>query len=440
MKRVLVTLLFLWGMKAWAQDVPNFYFTTPFYLESGRDLGIPNGNNKVNATSMVLTAPTFTLLKTSPRGDLSLGYRPEFIFFNAHNELNAWNHQAGMRWDYRLSPRMTFEMSDGFFSTNDNSRRFDSTFLLPRGRYNENLLNMALAYQLGPNTAVRLRYDNSWVKFGSQQLAAPVNFNVLTNTVGVGIGQKLGEKSRVSVSYAYLRGHSLGPQTAGGLPLPSTAPSHFVGASCDYQLRPTLLLEVSAGAVRSAATSYTVGGLVEKHFSHLVLSSGYSRYLSLLGAAQPAATASSQFGPFGPFGRFGSARDLPGNSITETAQFHAIGAVTRKLSIDFAVLASRTAGTSSSAVQALQTLVSGARLDYKLTDHFGVFADTQFFAQTATASLPIGVSRRRWFGGVRYTFSPTPEEIARRIDAIHAHDTTAGTAADTPDGKAEEKP
>ena len=62
----------------------------------------------------LLSAPTLTFGKESTRHDFALTYQPQFEFFEHHGHLSSWNHEAGLRWEYKFAPRWTLTLPDEF--------------------------------------------------------------------------------------------------------------------------------------------------------------------------------------------------------------------------------------------------------------------------------------------------------------------------------------
>lgn len=398
-----------------AQDIPNFYLTSPLSVQAGYEWGMPFGMSRVNDSSLLVTAPTLSLIKPGVKGDFRAYYMPEFTFYRHHSDLNAWNHSAGFRWGHRLSPRFSVDLNDAFYSTRDQARRLDSAFLLPRGRYNENSLYLTFAFDWRPNTRVKLLYDNSWVKYRADDLSKELRFSRLTNSYGASVEHRLSVQSKLTGTYSYMRPHALEEFDATGLPVGPLTPTHYFGLTYDFTPVRSLLLSFTGGAVRTDVYSWVVSAGAEKRFDRLTIGGGYSRYLSLMDG--PAGI------PFAPgllrrFNDPASARMLPSNSITETVSFRVRANITRRLGAELAALGSRTTGGGKATD--LRSVLSSARVDYKLTDHLRAFTTLQLYGQNANEIIPTSINRRRFFGGLEYTFSPTPEEISRRLDSLRS--------------------
>lgn len=283
MKAIIVTVfLFLCAAGAWAQEdsVSKFYYTTPLVMQSGRDFGFLDGTRKVDDTTVLLTAPTFTLWQPAPRGDFSLTYEPQFQLFAHHGHLSSWNHQAGFKWGYKMTPRWSIAASDQFVATRDNNLRFDSAFLLPRGPYKENATDLKLNYDWSSQTHITVHFDNTFVSFREEHVTRPLFFSRLTNTYGLTAERRFNPQSKLTGDYAYLRSHSFDEYDQFGFLIAPSTPTHVAAFTYDHNLTPGLLFEVSGGYVRNAINSYVVSGLVEKQYNRVVISGGFSRYLS----------------------------------------------------------------------------------------------------------------------------------------------------------------
>ena len=407
-KTIVITVLLLFSAAAgWAQEdsFPNFYFTTPLDLQSGRDFGVLDGTRKVDDTTVILTAPTFKLWKPSPRGDFSLTYEPQLEFFAHYGHLSSWNHQAGLKGNYQMTPRWSIDATDLFVATRDNNLRFDSAFLLPRGPYKENAAFLKLNYDMSSETRIKLHFDNAFVSFREDHVTRPLFFSRLTNTYGLTAEHRFTPKLKLTGDYAYLRSHSFDNYDQFGFLVAPFPPTHVAALTYDYNLTPRLLLEVSGGYVRNRINSYVASGLVEKHFNRAVIAGGFSRYLSHLGS--PATTGIQTISGVVV------GRGLPPNAINDTASFRAKGDVSNRVGLELTLIGTRTTGLKG---KELKGMMARVRVSYKMADHLAVFWSAHFLGQNANELLPEAISRKGVFVGIEYTFSPTAEAVARRRD------------------------
>ncbi len=412
MKATRVTvLLLLCAAAGWAQQnsFPNFYFTTPLNIHSGRDFGVLDGTRKVDDTVVLLTGPTFTLWKPAPRGDFSLTYEPQFEFFTHYGDLSSWNHQAALKWRYKMTPRLSIDVGDQFVATRDNSLRFNSTFLLPRGPYRENAAYLRVNYDWSPTTRITAHFDNAFVSFREDHVARPLFFSRLTNSYGFTVEHRPNSKLKLTGDYSYVRAHSFDKYDRSGFLVAPYAPSHAAAFTCDYNLTPRLLLEVSGGYVRNRINSYVASGLVERRFRRVAIGGGFSRYLSYLGSP---ATPGIQVSSGVVLGH-----SLPPNTISDTGSFRVKGDLSNRVGLELMLVGTRTTGVKD---KNLKGMLARVQVSYKLADHVALFWRGQFLGQNANELIPTAISRKGVFGGIEYTFSPSAEAVARRRDAYNA--------------------
>jgi hypothetical protein len=406
-KSIVVTaLLFLCAAPGWAQEdgFPKFYFATPLSLESGREFGVQDGTRNVDDTAVLLNAPTFTLGKLTPRTDFALSYESQFELFTHYGNLSSWNHEAGFRWSYKMTPRWSIDAGNTFVATRDEDLRFDSAFLLPRGPYKSNSFSLKLNYDLTPATRIKLHYDDSFVSFSEDYVPRPLFFSLLTNTYGLSADHRFSPKSKLTADYSYLTALSFDQFDRFGFLVGSTSPSHLATLTYDYNLTSTLLLEASGGYIRNVLNSYVFSGLMEKRFNKVIVGGGYSRYLSVLGTPATPGIQAISGGVLGT-------QNLTPNTINDTASLHVRGDVSDRVNVQVTVAATRTTGLVG---QDLKGMLAGLRVSYRFADHLAVFWDAQYFSQNANAILPDPISRKRLFAGIEYIFSPSPEQIARQ--------------------------
>jgi hypothetical protein len=403
--RAAIVLLILGTSFARAQERPvDFYLTTPAGIQSGLGSGIPNGKTRWNTPATIVTLPTFSLMRMSPRTDFTLFYQPEFEILPAMHRLDSFNQNAGLRWIASLTPRWNFSANDVFTSTSDEGQRFESTFLLPRGPYRENGLYTSLNFDVTPNTRIKFRYENAFVAFEAVNLTKPLFFSRLGNTEGITVEHHLTPRAKVSASYSYLWAISFDKyDTAGNLILPF-APTQFATSTFTFDATQSLLMEFTGGYVHNPANSYLLGGLVEKHLQKMTIAAGFSRYLTFAGSPSAASIGSAVDNE--------AAHLLPPDSISNTASFRVQGYFTYHWGVDATILASRTAGTTN--FTTLRSAMGGVRVNYRISDSISLFTSVGLYRQNANVILPVPISRSRFFGGIAYTFSPTPDQIARR--------------------------
>jgi hypothetical protein len=393
---------------ALGQDRPvSLYLTSPLSLESGYESGVPDGNVRWSDPAIILTLPTFSLMRTSPRNDFTLYYQPQFEMFETLHRLDSVNQNAGLNWLADMTPRWHLSVNDVFTNTRDEGATFESTFLLPRGPYSDNGLYASLNFDLTSNTQVKFRYENAFVSYYALNLSTPLYFSRMGNTEGLTLEHHFTSRFKLSGSYDYLRVTSFDKYDAAGDligPFPAT---QFASGTVTFNATPSLVMEATGGYVHNPLNSYLVGGLVEKHWQRITAAAGYNRYLTFAGA--PSAASFDEAVPIT------AARLLPPNSISNTASFRVKGDLSDHWSVETTIMASETSGDTN--FTRLRSAMGGIRLSYRISDHLSFFADTDLYRQNANAILPVPISRSRFFGGISYTFSPTPDEIARRKEA-----------------------
>jgi hypothetical protein len=395
-----------------AQERPvDVYPTSPFNIQTGFESGVPNGNRRLNEPATIVTFPTLSFMRTSPRNDFTFSYLPEFEVFTSLHKLDSFNQNAGLRWVANMTPRWNFSVNDVFNSTSEEGQRFESTFLLPRGAYRENGFYSSVNFDVTERTRIKFRYENAFVAFSAVNLSRPLFFSRLGNTEGITVDHHLTERVKIGVSYSYLRAISFDKyDTSGNLILPF-APSQFATSTFSFNATPSLLLEFTGGYVHSPSNSYLLGGLIEKHLNRLTIAGGYSRYLTFAGG--PSATSVDSAVDMS------GARLLPPDSISNTVSFRAQGYFTYHWGIDTTIMASRTAGATS--LTTLRSAMGGLRVNYRISDSVSLFTNLGLYRQNANVILPVPISRSRLFGGIEYTFSPTPDQIARRRELARSH-------------------
>jgi hypothetical protein len=400
-----IAMLCLGAAPARGQDRPvTFFLNSPLDVQSGYESGIPNGNTRLNAPATIVTLPTFSLMHMSPLNDFTVYYQPEFEILPSLPSLNTFNQNAGLHWIANITPRWSFTANDVFTSTNDEGQSFQSTFLLPLGAYKDNGFYSSLNFDVTPNTRIKLRYETAFVDFTAVNLSKPLFFSRLGNTGGITVEHHLTPRMKLSGSYDYLRAFSFDKYDNNGNLILPFAPTQFATSTFTFNATPSLLMEVTGGFVHNPANSYLVGGVVEKHLQHMTIAGGYSRYLTFVGGATAASIDSAI--------DVTAAQLLPPNSISNTVSFRTQGYLTYHWGIDTTIMASETAGTTD--YTTLRSAMGGVRLNYRLSDHLTLFADAGLYRQNANVILPIAISRSRFFGGISYTFSPTPDQMARR--------------------------
>jgi hypothetical protein len=391
---------------AGAQQSSTVYYAAPFSISSGRDTGVPVKGGQVSDSVLEVSAPAFSYWAPGPKSEVSFTYQPQFRLYATHRDLNSWNHNAGARFSYRATPRLTFEGGDTFYSTADFSLLQQTLFLLPRVRYNQNALYLQGGYDLTARTRVSLRLDNTYATLDDPVLAPA--FDYIGGGLSAGLTRQFSPRQRVSVSGSFVRTFRLNSHDASGLPLgppPKTAKS--AGMTYDLALSRTLSLLFSGGYVRTNANSYTVSGALAKQVGKLNISGGYSRYLSFFGGLLAPVIPAPQ--------EVRLASGIRDSSLSETAGLHVRGDLTRRVGVVLGVSGSRS--LTGPGTKDLKSLVSQVRVDYKLNDHLVLFTSAEMYRQNSNSLVVAGIDRRRYFGGLEVVLFPTAEMVKRRRSA-----------------------
>ncbi|HXI41216.1 MAG TPA: hypothetical protein VNH83_14630, partial [Bryobacteraceae bacterium] len=325
LRLAVIVLAFNSLVPAWAQQLEGFQLTSPLSLSAGYDENFDVGAQAVNDTVTLLTLPTLSWTKSTHRTSFSIDYEPEFELFSQHQDLNAWNHSATLRFTQQINGRLILEAGDSFLSTMDPSRRLvDSLPLLPRGRFRQNVVYTGLAYRLDRRTKLSFRFDTAAVT-----MALPGAFaGKLDQMSGAGtvtLERTVNRHHALSGSYSYLL---VRPLNAG--PSASTVGVHNFNLGYIYTVDPGLILRFSGGAIRGEQFSFIGAAAVEKRLRGLWVSAGFERYLSFFGGLAPIGVA--------PAGAIPFANGLAPQDLYQVASFRAWGKLTKRLGLEGSAL------------------------------------------------------------------------------------------------------
>ncbi|GMU21489.1 MAG: hypothetical protein AMXMBFR13_15820 [Phycisphaerae bacterium] len=380
----------------WAQERPNgFFFTSPLSLSAGYDHNFISNSRSLDDKVAIITTPALSWIKSTHRARLSTDYQAEFETFSRHQDLNAWNHEATLRYSYRINARWTADAGNSFLSTSDPSRRLaESQLLLPRGRYQQNAFFTGLRYRLNYRTSMSIRFDNA---ITAMSLPSPRSnlSDQMTSAGSYTIDHTVNRRHSVTGSYAYLR---IRPLDQRGSVAFSYQPIHNVTSGYRYTVNPGLNFRLTGGAVRGRELAYTAGGAVEKRVRGLSVMASYQRYLSFLGG-------------FGPAGGISGGADAFANPLLPDSVFQALsvrvrGKLTRRIGLE--IYGQR--GQMSLAGQRIRSLIGQSRVDYQLTDRLIIFARAEYFGQNVSQFADLPLSRQRYFGGLEIVLSRPPEQ------------------------------
>ena len=400
-----------------AQRPDGFQLTTPLSLSAGYDQNFAVGAQTLDDTVTLLALPTFSWTRNTHRANFSIDYEPEFEIFSHHQDLNAWNHAATLRFTQRINGRLTLEAGDSFLSTMDASRRLvDSLPLLPRGRFRQNVLYTGLGYRLDGRTKLSFRFDTATVT-----MALPGAFTgKLDQMSGAGtvtLERTVNRHHALSGSYSYLL---VRPLKAG--PSGSIAGVQNFNLGYIYTVNPGLIFRLSGGAIRGGQTSFIGAAAVEKRLSGLWVAAGFERYLSFFGGLAPTGAATAGAIPF--------VNGLAPNDVYQVASLRAWGKLTRRLGLEGSAL--RALNGVSPQNRAIKSAIAQFRLNYTLSERLTLFTQAAFYSQTANQFSQIPFSRRRYFGGLEIALSRPRESAKGAHDPV---DVTAHSAdSDEPHG------
>lgn len=383
-----------------AQRSDGFQFTSPLGVAAGYDNNFIAGSQVLNDTVILLTSPTLSWSRSTHKTNFDMSYEPEFEMYSHHSELNAWNHSATLHFSHRVDARLTFEAGDSFLSTTDPSRQLeDSLLFLPRGLFRQNLLYAGVSYRLDRRTTVHLRFDNAITTMELPRAVAGLfDQDSLAGTVS--IDRTLNRHHFITGSYSYL--YFVPFQTAARLNGPAFyQPLHNFDMGYTYSVNPGLIFRLSCGVIRGGQSAYTAAATVEKQLGQLWLTGGYQRYLSFFGPLSPIGGAPRGVIPF--------SQGLLPNSVYQVASFGVRGKLTKRLSVKATAMRARNAAGIRNGN--IQSWVSRARLDYKLSGPFVVFTQLDFYNQNLNEFSPLPLSRRRYLGGVEIVLSHRREVI-----------------------------
>ena len=391
---VAVVVLAFSSAAIWGQDHPNgFYLTSPLSVSSGYDDHFNTTSAQLDDFVTLVNLPTLSWMKSTHDTTFTVDYRPEFEIFSRYSNLDAWNNVADLHVNHQISGRLNVEAGDSFLSTMDPARELEnSLLLLPRGRFNQNSAYASLGYRLNEKTKVIFRFDNA---FTTATLPEPVagRLDQLSNAGTVTLNRTLTRRQKLSGSYSFLHVHPLDQSVAG-------SPTNVNQAGLTYTYEnPSLVLRLASGVAVGNQSAFTGAAAVEKRFGGLWLSAGYQRYLSFF----------ENFGavsvPEAPAGSF--AQGITPSSVYQVASLRAWGQLTRRVAIK-AALQRAMSGVNAQEIS-VRSLIAQVRTDYKLTDRVTLFVRVERYEQNSNEFSPFPYSRNRYFAGVEFALSRSPQ-------------------------------
>ena len=411
---VLIISLTMATVAARAQESGGFSIASPFSISSGRETQLLVGNTKLNDSSIVLSLPTMSFAQPSLRRDFALTYTPEVELFQEHPELNSWNQSASFRMGYRLSPRLTFATGDSFLDTKDYNRTLgDSAFVLPIGRFDENVFNSSLSYNLTPGVSLSVGFSNLASGTSLGAVSGSGLLWTMSNTTSVGVSKSLNELNRLSATYSLLSFKTLNSenqttQNLGGVvAYPKT--QNF-GLTYDYGRARGLSFEISGGAIRTTRFSYAFSSSLQERLNSLDLALSFSRSVTVLRAALPGANPDAVLISTG-VAEATLAGGILANSLSEVATFRMRKMLSRLFGFELRALAGKF--TYLPGTPDIKSSAGRLRVYFRVSTRLSLFGGEEFFNQNFSDLIGASVARRRSFGGLIVSLDRRPQPMAK---------------------------
>lgn len=384
-----------------AQDRPNgFFLTSPLSLSNGYDEGFIVGSAARNDDVTLLTSPTFEWMRTTHRTDFLVNYQAEFEMFSHNPGLDAWNHQAALRYRYRINARWSVDAGNLLLSTMDASRQVgNSLLLLPRGRFLQNASYAGFGYRLNQLTKISFRFDNAVT---TTDLPGPLagRLDGVTSAGTVTVDRALTSRHKLSGSYSFLHSHPLNPLVSG-----SGANVHLLNLGYTYEINPGLVVLLAAGTVQGNESSFIGVATVQKKLGSMWVAGGYQRYLSFFGGVAPLNITPPAAGTF--------ADGVTPNSVYHVASARAWGQLSKRWSMEG--VAQRALNGGDPRFPPIKGVIGQLRVTYKLTDRVSCFVRAEHYGQNANSFLNTPLARNRYFGGLEIALTRPPESESARV-------------------------
>lgn len=368
-------------------------------VSAGWDSKFLHGGEELKDSVFLIEPARLSWKRLTARSELSFGYQPEFELFGAHRELNAWNHRAMFRFDYRLSRRSALRAGATATLTQDPARSLGgSLFVLPRSSYRASAAYLSFTHRLNAETALDVRLDHTITKIGLPDVVTPGLFDQMGGAATVMLSRSLGTRQAVSASYSFLKPTLLGRDLEGAGTLEGLFRAmHNVHLGYHYMAAGGISCHLSAGVIRSLRPSYVLAGHVEKQGRIFDLGVGYSRHVSFFGPEPSADGALSAVDP---------SRGLLSTTLFHTGMARLRGKIGSRASLELKTQASKS--SSQSLERKIEALWGALRLEYELTERLSTFFDFELFGQKFNEFLGAPVSRKRYFGGLRIRLERSP--------------------------------
>jgi len=393
-RKINLVLLFIMAM---AGNLPLLAQNTsatlgPVFLSLGHDSNFFTGEETLKDSVLLIEPTTLEIARASARSELIFAYRPEFELFNSHPELNAWNHEGQLRFDYRISRRSSFRAGAAAAVTQDPARRSaGSLFIMPRGDYKAAGAYAAFSRHLNRRTTLDARVDNSITRVSLPEALMSGLLDQMSNGATVTLSRALAPRHNISAGYSFVKPALLHRDSEGTEETEALfQPAHNLILSYGYSAAHGLSTHVSTGVMHNIRPAYLLSGQVEKRSRAWRTGLTYSRHLSLLGGLGPGTPDLASTEPL---------RGLLGNTLVQSVTLSLGATVASKLAVEITARGSKT--SSESLEQDFHSVWGKAHLDYRLTDRIVAFLNFEVYGQEVNALLGPSLSRTRSSGGVR---------------------------------------
>lgn len=393
-----------------AAQYRGLFVTSPLDFGVSRETKFIVDNRELSDDVFLLAPPTLSLLRLSPRGEVSLSYQPELQAFKTHRELTAVNHHAELLFSHALTPHLTIGFGDTFVSTSDPSRRVvDSVLLLPRDRLTENAFHAEISRRFGHATTFTVRYDHTLTLLRAPEASRTGLFDRVTASGSGSLAQRLGRRHLVIGTYQFLDSRPLKPAEVRTLPgfevLPLEPDQAHVGSLSHMYDGDSFSMRLAGGLLYSRRDlTYTGGGQLEKRFGRSTLTLIVQRNLSFFGGVVPSAhpRLGSGIVPFG---------------LYESAILRLDAELTSKLSLQLQGVGQRTF-TELTELD-IRSDFGRAKLEYRVGRKAALFAVAELYRQSFNEFIGSRLAWQRYGLGVSVsaTHKPNPLEERRRLRA-----------------------
>lgn len=409
--------LFLTLSPALAQDRLNgFFLTSPIELSEGYDSGFVAQAKSFNDYETLLAGPTMSWLRTTHRTEFSIDYQPEFEMFARYGNFDSWNHSSTMRMTHQINSRWSLVAGNSLIATTDPTRALgNSLVLLPRGRYVQDSFYGGVGYKINGTTKLDFRYDGA---VNTMQLPAPITGELdhAANSISATLDKSLSSTQSISGTYAFLHFTPFNPAVSGN---PTNV--QVVNGTYTYNLGESTVLRAAGGFVGGPQNAVTWGVTAEHTFGRLWTAAGYERYVGFFGGLTPATGPQSSEIPF-------AQAETP-SAVYQVVSVRAKGQVWRKFWLE--VAAQRATDTGNDTTQGINSKIGMAKLEYRLTDRFWIFARADYYGQNINRFIDSPFNERRVYLGIelnvaRYYRRPA-DEIRRRLPAEESKPTPVVT-------------